>query len=169
MKVDSFRFLPRSFRPLYENAQPASDEAEAVWAAPPKRLGEMQIALLTSAGLYEQGAQTPFDLDRERREPGWGDPGWRPLHSSILQPGRLGMAHLHVNAADVLRDPGVAFPLRLLDELAAGGVVGGVAREHVSVMGYQEVGLAAWRAQTGPEIIAMLKGQEVDGLVLAPV
>jgi D-proline reductase (dithiol) PrdB len=169
VKVDSFRFLPRSFRALYESAEPEPGEDGPVWTPVEKRLAEMRIALLTSAGLYEEGSQDPFDLDRERREPAWGDPTWRPLAATVLDPGRLGMAHLHVNSADILADPAVAFPLDPLRELTAAGVIGSVAAEHISVMGYQERDLHDWRSQTAPEIVARLRSQEVDGLILAPV
>ena len=169
MKVDSFRFLPRSFRAYYENAEPLPGEDGETWAPVAKRLAEMRIALLTSAGLYEAGVDPPYDLDRERQEPLWGDPGWRRLTRSALEPGHLGIAHLHINPADIASDPGVAFPLSLLERMAGEGVVGHVAEEHVSVMGYQERHLGGWRDQTAPEIVARLREQQVDGVVAAPV
>lgn len=79
------------------------------------------------------------------------------------------MMHLHVRNDDVLADHDVALPLRRLRELVADGVVGSAAPMHVSVMGYQEAGLAGWRSTTAPEIAALLKAQETDGVVLAPV
>ena len=69
MQVDSYRFLPRSFRPLYAAATPLEGETDAVWTPFAGRLADATIALLTSAGLYLQGSQPAFDGDRERREP----------------------------------------------------------------------------------------------------
>jgi len=40
MKVDSFRFLPRSFRPFYEHVEPIEGEAAPVWAPFEPRLAE---------------------------------------------------------------------------------------------------------------------------------
>jgi hypothetical protein len=79
------------------------------------------------------------------------------------------MCHLHVSSADVLADHNVALPIDRLAELAAAGVVGAVAPEHVSVMGYQERSLQGWRDSTLPEVVDMLRGEAADGVVLAPV
>jgi D-proline reductase (dithiol) PrdB len=167
MRVDSFRFLPRSFRPLYEDPARLPGEDEPVWTPVAKRLAELRVTLLTSAGLYVEGVQPPFDLERERREPTWGDPGWRRLPGDVAR-GALGMAHLHVNPADVLADRNVALPVDVLADLAGEGVVGGATPEHVSVMGYQEHGLAGWR-ESAPEILDLLREQGTDALLLAPV
>lgn len=166
--VDSYRFLPRSFRPLYENPAPLQGEEGEVWAPPAKRLAESRIALLTSAGLHLEGTQEPFDAERERREPTWGDPSHRVLPDS-LEGRRLGMTHLHVNPDDVLTDPEIALPLGALAALVAEGRVGSMAPSHYSVMGYQQAGLEVWRAETAPAIVTRLRDEAVDGMVLAPV
>lgn len=72
-RADSYKFLPRSFRPEFE-AVPDQPGLEAPPARPAVPLREAKVALLTSAGLYLKDRQPPFDLDRERREPWWGDP-----------------------------------------------------------------------------------------------
>jgi D-proline reductase (dithiol) PrdB len=166
VRVDSFRFLPRSFRPLYEHVD--APEGEMPWAPFAPRLAGATIALLTSAGLHLEGSQPPFDLERERQEPTWGDPSWRRIPAAVTSP-ELGMCHLHVNPADVLADHNVALPLDRLRELVGEGVVGAVAPEHVSVMGYQERSLEGWRSTTLPEILDLLRGEAADGVVLAPV
>ncbi len=78
------------------------------------------------------------------------------------------MTHLHVNPADVLLDHEVALPLRALDHLVRERVVGASAATHISVMGYQRAGLDDWRSTTGPEIVARLRDEGADGVVLAP-
>jgi hypothetical protein len=168
MRIDSYRFLPRSFRPLYEDPQRLPGEDAPVWAPAEKRLAETRVTLLTSAGLYVQGDQPSFDLERERGEPTWGDPGWRRVPHGVAE-GGLAMAHLHVNPADILADRNVALPVDVLDGLAADGLVGGATPDHVSVMGYQEHGLAGWRDVTAPAIVGLLREQGTDGVVLAPV
>jgi hypothetical protein len=168
VRVDSFRFLPRSFRPLYESPQPLEGEADVVWAPFEPRLADATVTLVSSAGLSLRGVQAPFDADRERREPSWGDPSWRRIPRRTAQ-GELEMTHLHVNPADVIADHEVALPLRALEALVADGIVGSSAADHVSVMGYQAAGLEVWRATTAPEIVEMLRDEGVDGVVLAPV
>jgi len=165
--VDSYGFLPRSFIPLYEGAAPAPGDDGPVWAPFEKRLAEAQIALLTSAGL-SLGEQEPFDGDREKAEPTWGDPTHRVLPSSLAGSG-LEMMHLHLNHEDVLADPEIAIPLGGLAALVAEGRVGSVAPSHVSVMGYQQAGLEVWRHETAPAIVELLRAQGTDGLILSPV
>ena len=168
MIVDSYAFLPRSFVPLYSGASPAPGDDGPVWAPFEKRLAEARIALLTSAGLYLEGEQPPFDGEREKADPTWGDPTHRVLPASL--DGRaLGMMHLHVNPEDVLADPEIALPLGGLAALVAEGRVGSVAPQHVSVMGYQQAGLEVWRHETAPAIVELLRNQGTDGLILAPV
>ena len=166
--VDSYRFLPRSFIPLYSETRPAPGDDGPVWAPFEKRLAEARIGLLTSAGLYLQGEQPPFDGEREKAEPTWGDPTHRVLPAS-LEPGDLGMMHLHLNHEDVLADPEIAIPLGGLATLADEGRVGSVASRHVSVMGYQQAGLEVWRGETAPAVIERLRDEATDGLILAPV
>jgi len=168
VRVDSYRFLPRSFRPLYEDPQRLPGEDAPVWAPATRRLGESRVTLLTSAGLYLEGEQPSFDLERERREPTWGDPDWRRLPHALPAAGPA-MAHLHLNSADIVADHNVALPVDVLDDLVAEGVAGGATAEHVSVMGYQEHGLAAWRDVTAPAIVERLRDLGSDLVVLAPV
>jgi D-proline reductase (dithiol) PrdB len=165
--VDSFKFLPRTFRPLYEGRGPFPGEEGPVWAPLEKRLASSSIALLTSAGIYLKGSQPSFDLDHERTNPEWGDPTWRAIPASATAAG-IGVAHLHINDEDLLADPEIALPMHLLAKLAGEGVVGGATEEHVSVMGFQERSLEDWRESTAPELIARLREQGADGLILAP-
>ena len=168
MLVDSFKFLPRSFIPLYEHVRPAAGDADPVWAPFGPRLADASIALVTSAGLSLAGAQEPFDLDRERREPTWGDPSARILPHD-LGAHDLVMSHLHVNDADVRADRNVALPVDRLDELVRAGRVGRAAPSHVSVMGYQADGLEVWRRETAPAMIERFRDERTDGVVFAPV
>lgn len=167
MIVDSYLFLPRSFRPLYEGRGPFRGEEEPVWAPFTKRLAESRIALLSSAGLYLKDSQPSFDLDGERAHPEWGDPSWRAIPAGV-RPGDVGMAHLHLNHEDVLSDPEIALPAGALTALVEHGVVGGSTAAHVTVMGYQDRRLRDWKEKTSVEIVAFLHAQGADAVVLAP-
>jgi len=165
--VDSYRFLPRSFRPLYEGKGPFPGEDAPVWAPFQKRLQASRIALLSSAGLYLKASQPSFDLRREQDNPEWGDPSWRSIRSGATA-SEIGVAHLHINDEDILADPEIALPAHLLEQLAAEGVVGGATADHLSVMGYQDRSLEGWRLETLPALVAMLRDRQADGLILAP-
>lgn len=164
MIVDSYRFLPRSFRPLYEGRGPFPGEEDPVWAPFAGRLSASRIALLTSAGLFVPGEQTPFDLSGERAQPEWGDPTWRPIPAEA----EVQVAHLHLNDEDLLADPEIAVPRRLLASLASEGVIESAVSEHVAVMGFQDRRLRDWRSTTAPAVVSHLRAQGADGLVLAP-
>jgi len=165
--VDSYKFLPRSFRPLYEGRGPFPGEEAPVWTPFEKRLAASRIALLTSAGLYLKASQPSFDVEREQNNPEWGDPSWRSIPSGA-DAADMAVAHLHMNDEDVLSDPEIALPARLLDEMVAERVVGSATSEHISVMGYQDRSLPGWQKETVPELVATLRDQQADGLILAP-
>lgn len=167
MQVESFRFLPRSFRPLYEGRGSFPGEDAPVWAAFAPRLAEARIALLSSAGLYVTATQPSFDVEREREHPEWGDPSWRGIPAGAGA-GELGVAHLHINDEDLLADPEIALPARMLASLAGEGIVGEPVPEHFSVMGFQDRGLEDWKRTTAPEIAERLREQGAGGLILAP-
>jgi len=165
--VDSYRFLPRSFRPMYEGRGAFPGEEAPVWAPFEKRLAAARIALLTSAGLFVRSTQPSFDLEREQNNPEWGDPSWRSIPANA-DAAEIGVAHLHINDEDIKADPEIALPARLLDHLVAEGMVGSATAEHLSVMGYQDRSLDGWRQETLPELVAKLRDQQADGLILAP-
>jgi D-proline reductase (dithiol) PrdB len=167
VRVDSFKFLPRTFRPLYEGRGPFPGEDEPVWSPFEKRLAQSRIALLTSAGVYLKDSQTSFDLERELTHPDWGDPTWRAIPTATT-PESIGVAHLHINDEDLLADPEIALPMHMLGDLAGEGVIGGTVAEHVSVMGYQDRSLRDWQGRTAPELVAHLRDQVAEGLILAP-
>ena len=167
MVVDSYKFLPRSFRPLYEGRGAFPAEDQPVWAPFAKRLGESRIALITSAGIHLKASQPPFDLDTERARPEWGDPTWRSIPVTA-KPGELAVSHLHINDEDLLSDPEIALPMRGLQQLVEDGVVGGAVANHVSLMGYQDRGLKYWHETTAAAVAAHLRAEGADGVVLAP-
>jgi len=165
MTVDSFKYLPRSFRAGYENL---GWQAETpVWASLKKPLEKTTVALLTSAGLYVKGSQPPFDVERERREPLWGDPSYRVIPRSVMQ-AELGAEHLHLNTRDFLLDFNVALPIGPFSTLEEEGVIGKLADEHYSFMGFQARGGEEWRTRYAPEVAHRLQDAEVEALVLAP-
>ena len=165
MPVDSYKYLPRSMKAMYE-AAPVID-APFVFAPLPKPLKECTVALMTSAGIYLKDSQEPFDEAREWREPTWGDPTFRVIPRSVRQE-QVGCSHLHINQTDLLEDVNVVLPIRAFFELEHEGVIGKLADEHYSFMGYQERGMLDWRTTQGPELAERLKERKVDILLLAP-
>lgn len=165
MAVDSYKFLPRSMRAMYE-ATPAIDEPP-VWAPLTKPVERCTIALMTSAGVFLKDSQEGFDEEREWQEPTWGDPTYRVIPRGVRQE-QIGCSHLHINHTDLLEDIDVVLPFRAFETLERKGRIGRLADEAYSFMGYQERRLQDWRNVQGPELAARLKERAVDVLLLAP-
>jgi D-proline reductase (dithiol) PrdB len=165
MPVDSFKYLPRSFRAGYEGT--GVQEETPVWAPLADPVEEATVALLTSAGLYLKESQPPFDVERERREPTWGDPTYRVIPRTARQE-EVAAEHLHLNTRDFFIDFNVALPLRAFGRLEADGAIGRLADEHYAFMGFQQRGLEQWRTRSGTEVAQRLKEAGVHALVLAP-
>ena len=150
---------------MYE-AAPQFDH-EPVWESFDKPLNEARIGLLSSAGMFLTGEQEPFDVERERREPTWGDPTLRVIPNDVAQ-SQIDATHLHLNTADFLVDMNVTLPIERLAELVTDGTVGSASSEHYSVMGFQQEGAEVWRTVTGPEIAARCHAADIDAVILAP-
>jgi D-proline reductase (dithiol) PrdB len=165
--VDSWRFLPPRLARLLQ-ARADSEPAPATIPFTPlaRPLPAARIALLSTAGI-SQPPDPPFDMDRERANPTWGDPSWRRI-SATATAADIEAHHLHIDTSYIERDLNVALPLTRLAELAAAGVIGSVAPTHYSVMGYQ-LDPTTQVTQSAPAIAASMRGEEVTAAVLAPV
>ena len=165
LPVDSYRWLPRSLKAYYQ-AMPIQAPEPPPFARMDRSINEARVALITTAGLHVRGNQEPFDLDRERREPAWGDPSFRVLPADLRQD-QIGAAHLHYNTADVLTDVNCVLPLHRLHELADGGEVGEVAPTHYSFMGFQ-LDQSEQLETYVPQVIDQLRREDVHAVVLTP-
>ena len=166
MPVDSFKWLPRSIAAYYQAIQVPAPES-IPWTPLRKPLAQCRIALVTTAGLYLKGEQPPFDLERERREPFWGDPTYRVIPTDVRQE-QISVAHLHINTEDIERDVNIVLPVDRVRELVAAGELGSMAPHHYAFMGYQQQGAPEWAARYGPEVAQRMIEEEVDVALLAP-
>jgi hypothetical protein len=168
MTVDSFKFLPRLIGLIYEETQ-AESQRPIPWTPLRCPLSESKIGVVTSGGLYNKNVEAPFDLEREREEPTWGDPGYRAIPKDIREDA-VGISHLHVNNEVVKSDINVLLPIHRLQELTEERRIGGQADVHYSFMGYQGYppDTTAWRERYGPEAADLLKAQGVDCVLLTP-
>jgi D-proline reductase (dithiol) PrdB len=168
MPVDSFKYLPRIIATFYQmtDCQP---ELPIPWTPLSRPLAECKFGLVTSGGLYCQGVEPPFDLERERQEPTWGDSTYRTLPTDIQQ-AKVGASHLHLNTRDMLEDFNILLPIHRFQELVVEGRIGGLARHAYSFMGYQGFppDTTAWEEIYGPQVAEKLKVEEVDCVLLTP-
>lgn len=139
------------------------------WTPLPGPLADCTFGLVTSAGLYHLGIETPFDLDRERREPSWGDPTYRTIPVNIHK-SQVRASHLHINTQWVEEDINVLLPVDRFQELVADGLVGGLGTDAYSFMGYQGFppNPTTWQETYGPQVAGKLKDEGVDCVLLTP-
>ena len=167
-EVDSWRFAGRFIHKVLSARIPAEPAFEAIpWARLTRALAHSRVALLSTAGLSMQG-DTAFDMEGERRNPGWGDPTWRRLRADATSQ-TIQADHLHIDTGYIRRDLNVALPLDRLRELAAEGVVGAMADTHYSIMGYQGNDMTVLENESAPAIAAAMREEQVDLALLAPV
>jgi D-proline reductase (dithiol) PrdB len=165
MTVDSFKFLPGSIANYYRNL-PVQREEPIPFTPLAKLLSQCRFALVTTAGIYHEGKEPPFDTEREKREPTWGDPSFRRLPRDIKQE-EVGACHLHTKNRDILIDVNTVLPVHRFLELESEGVIGALAPTSYSFMGYQP-NTTEWRERYAPEAASLMKGEEVDVVLVAP-
>src|SRR4030042_5182829 len=121
MTVDSFKWLPPALANYYKGL-PIQKE-EVPWTPLAKPLNQCRFSLLSTAGIYLKGKQPSFDLDRERREPFWGDPSYRAIPRDVRQE-EIAVAHLHLNTSDIEADMNITLPVHRFLELEQAGEIG---------------------------------------------
>ena len=168
MPVDSFKYLPRVIGAYYKMTK-REPELPIPWTPFPGPLSECKFGLITSGGLFHKGVEPPFDIEREKREPKWGDPTYRTLPVEIKQ-SDLGASHLHINTRWVLEDVNILLPVYRFRELVDEGRIAGLAESAYSFMGYQGFppDTNAWQNSYGPEVAEKLKAEEVNCVLLTP-
>jgi D-proline reductase (dithiol) PrdB len=165
MSVDSFKYLPGSIAAYYRNMTVAREDPTP-WTPMRKPLRECTFSLTTTAGIYVRGAQPPFDAEREKREPMWGDPTYRRIQRDVRQED-IAASHLHINNRDLLEDVNTVLPITRFLELEHEGRIGSLAPTSYSFMGYQQDN-TEWRQRYGPEVAAAMREEGVDAVVVAP-
>jgi D-proline reductase (dithiol) PrdB len=110
----------------------------------------------------------PFDMDYERKHPTRGDSTFRRLRADATAD-QIEANHLHIDTGYIERDLNVALPLDRLRELAEEGHVGSLAETHYSIMGFQGSDSSQLENESAPAIAEIMKSEEVDLALLAPV
>ncbi len=162
MEVDSFRYLPSLIKRYYQLSR-VRKELPIPFTPLQKPLHQCRFGLVTSGGLYHKGNEQPFDQERERRQPAWGDPSFRTLPIG-MDPADVGISHLHINGKDALSDMNILLPIQRFQELVAEGRAGGLAEHAYSFMGYQgfPADLSGWKNTYGPAVRDRLLAEGVD-------
>jgi D-proline reductase (dithiol) PrdB len=120
-------------------------------------LAQRRVAILTSSALIRRGDQ-PF---------AFGSGEARFIPAAIPAAEQL-ISHVSINfdRGGFQRDRNVVFPLDRLNELAAEGVIGGVADTHYTVMGSTD---PAAMVEAVGQIAGQLQQERIDAVLLTPV
>jgi hypothetical protein len=166
MEVDSFRYVSRLIRRYYKLTNIQRD-LPIPWTPLAQPLGQSRFGLVTSGGLYHKGHEPPFDLERERQEPTWGDPSFRTLPTD-MESAAVDVSHFHVNKRNVLEDMNILLPIQRFQELTEEGRIGSLASQAYSFMGYQgfPADLTGWKEVHGPQVADRLLAEGVGCVFL---
>jgi len=165
MSIDSYRFLDFASRQVMK-AWASRQHADSIPFTPlVKPLNECTVALLSTAGIARNDDR-PFDQERERRDPWWGDPSYRTIPLATTERD-IRIYHLHIDPRFGEADLDVVLPMRRLTDLAEQRVVGRAAPRHYSLMGYiLEPDVLV--NETAPAIAGQMRADGVDAAALVP-
>lgn len=122
-------------------------------------LSKSTIAIVTAGGVHLRD-QEPFNVADEL-----GDLGYRIIPFDVDST-QLMVTHHHYDHSDADQNINVVFPIDVLRDLEADGVINGIARKHVGYMGYT-MQLKAMYEGTAREIANEIdKGSRADAVVL---
>jgi len=164
--VDGFRFMPPTLRAWLRKDIPETDYmGEIPWTPLKKPLSRTMFSLMTSAGINLK-ADPPFDMEREKREPFWGDPTHREIPRDTSQD-QIDANHLHVDTSFIKDDINVILPITRFAEFEREGLIGSLAPTCYSFYGYQH-DFTVLMEITMPKVAAKMHDEGVEAVVLTP-
>jgi D-proline reductase (dithiol) PrdB len=164
--VDGFRFLPPGLAAWIRTLIPEEDFKGAIpWTPLVKPLNQATMALVTTAGISLK-SQPPFDMEREKREPTWGDRSFRTIPKGTTEK-EIEVNHLHIKTSLIKEDINVVLPLTRLAELEQEGIVGRMAPSSYSFYGFQFQGTEFLTEAILP-MAEKMKSEGVEAVLLTP-
>jgi D-proline reductase (dithiol) PrdB len=134
-KIDGFRFLPPSLKAWIGSQIPQEYSGDIPWTSVSKPVSQATFSIVTSAGINLK-TDPPFNMEREKQEPTWGDPTYRVIPKESTEQD-IDVNHLHINTDFILQDINVMLPLARMKELEQDRVIGKMAPTAYSFYGFQ--------------------------------
>ncbi len=164
--VDGFRFLPPGLRAWVKTFIPDEDFKDPIpWTPMSKPLSKVTVALVTSAGISLK-SDPPFDMEREKREPIWGDRSFRIIPRESTEKD-IDVNHLHINTIYIKQDINVILPLARMAEFEREGIVARLAPTAYSFYGFQWQNTDFLKEAIEP-ISKKMKLEGVEAVLLTP-
>jgi hypothetical protein len=133
----------------------------AVPGGPGIALSQRRLTFITTSGAYLAGSQPPFDAADD-----FGDYSIRLFPTSTPFEA-LAYAHDHYDHRAVETDPQVLMPLRHLEDLVEEGVIGELAPNVISFMGYQP-DVRRVLDELIPAVVDAVETEQPDAALLVP-
>ena len=135
-RVDGFRFLPPGLAAWVRKFIPDEEFRGSIpWTPMAKPLNQTTLALVTSAGV-SLTIDPPFDMERERKEPLWGDRSYRAIPRGTTERD-IEVNHLHIKTDYIQQDINVILPLARMAEFEQEKIIGRLAPTSYSFYGFQ--------------------------------
>ncbi len=134
------------------------NEDSPPWAPFAKPLSKCRLGLAASGGIYVAGQVAFHSKD---------DTSLREIPTDV-ESSALRATHFAYDLSGVRSDPNVVFPIDTLRRLTREGIVGSLASRFQSFMG----GIYSARrvtAELAPQLLQLLREEEVDAVLLVPV
>ena len=164
--VDGFRFLPPGLKTWVQTFIPDEDfKGPIPWTPMTKPLSQTTIALVTSAGISLR-SDPPFDMEREKREPIWGDRSFRTIPRGTTEKD-IEANHLHINTSYIKQDINVILPLARIAEFEQEKIIGRLAPTAYSFYGFQWQNTDFLKEAIEP-ISKKMKLESVEAVLLTP-
>ncbi len=164
--VDGFRFIPPGLKKFIKGEIPETPFSGKIPWTPLKRpVEEATFSLMTSAGISMR-TDPPFDMEREKREPTWGDPSFREIPKEATE-ADINVNHLHIKTDYIKEDINVILPLMRFRELENEGIIGRLAPTSYSYYGFQRDPTILLE-QTMPKVARKMKEEGVEAILLTP-
>jgi D-proline reductase (dithiol) PrdB len=165
-KVDGFRFLPPSLKAWIRTFIPDEEfKGPIPWTPLRKPLNQTTFSLVTSAGISLK-TDFPFDMEREKREPVWGDRSYRTIPRGTTEKD-INVNHLHINTHYIREDINVILPLGHFEEFERERIIGRLAPTSYSFYGFQWKNTEFLEEAIKP-ISERMKREGVEAVLLTP-
>jgi D-proline reductase (dithiol) PrdB len=164
--VDGFRFLPPGLKAWVNTFIPEEEyQGHIPWTPMAKPLNQTTIALVTSAGISLK-TDPPFDMEREKREPLWGDRSYREIPRGTTEKD-IEVNHLHINTNYIKQDINVILPLARMAEFEKEKIIGHLAPTSYSFYGFQWKSTDYLKGAIEP-ISMRMKIERVEAVLMTP-
>ena len=165
--VNGFRFMPPALGAWIGKDIPTEPFSGHIpWTALQKPVSDTTFALMTSAGISMK-TDPPFDVEREKREPEWGDPSCRNIPATA-GPTDIDVNHLHINTSYIEQDINVILPLTRFQEFEKEGIIGHLAPTSYSYYGFQPSYPKDLLEEAVPAVASRMKAEGVEAVLLTP-